>query len=426
MEPLRVAVAGLGTVGSTVVQILQQNMSVIEERSGRKVSITAVSARSRRRERGVTLQDYTWFDNPIDMAVHRNTDVLVELIGGSDGIAYELCQAALTHGKHVVTANKALLAQHGNTLSHISAQHNRSLGWEAAVAGGIPIIKGLQEGLAANRLTQVHGILNGTCNYILSRMYQTQESFAEVLRQAQELGYAERDPTTDTSGRDTAHKLCLLAAIAFDCPITYPSENVEGILHITPDDILFAKELGYRIRLLGIARKVDKRLEQRVHPCLLSEDTLLASVQDSFNAVVAQGDFVDRLTLVGRGAGGKPTASAVVADIMDIARGQSRKGFSKQTSQSLDLIPLHQRFGAYYLRLMVRDEVGVLAAIARCLSMQKVSIEQFIQRKRAPGEYVPVVLTTHETYEHAMQEGLREICLLPGVYDHCLIRIESF
>ena len=280
-----------------------------------------------------------------------------------------------------------------------------TLGFEAAVAGGLPVIKTLREGLAANQITGVYGILNGTSNYILSRMHQTREDFAVILKQAQRLGYAEADPTLDINGIDTAHKLALLTAIAFECPIRYHPENVIGIERITPDDILFSEDLGYRIRLLGVAKVSEVGLEQRVHPCLLPSDSPLSNIQDVLNAVIFQGPVIDQLTVVGRGAGGGPTASAVLADLIDIACEHNRLR-PLSTSTPRPIIPLKDRIGAYYVRLMVRDEVGVLASIASVFSRMNVSIEQFIQRKNAPGEYVPVVLTTHSTKEDNILQGI--------------------
>ncbi len=428
LDPLRIAIAGLGTVGAETTRLLQLHGATLAMRCGRPVQVVAVSARDRKRDRGIDLSAYAWWEDAAAMAAAPGIDVVVELIGGADGIARRVCEIALAAGKHVVTANKALIAHHGTDLAERAQEGGQGLLFEAAVAGGIPVIKALREGLAANRVTEVHGILNGTCNYILSRMRATGEPFERVLAEAQVLGYAEQDPSLDIDGIDAAHKLAILAAVSFGCTVHFRAENVEGIRHVTGDDIRFAEDLGYRVKLLGIARADGTQLEQRVHPCLVPAESPIAQVDDVFNAVIAQGDFVDRVVLVGRGAGAGPTASAVVADLVDVARGRVLPAFGMPFDR-LDArppAPLSTRTGAYYLRLQVRDEVGVLAAIAQALSAQGVSIEQFIQRRRDPGELVPVVLTTHPTDEAKMLRGLAAISGLDSVESHCLIRIESF
>ncbi len=426
--PLRVAVAGLGTVGAGTVRLLQAEAALLARRCGRPIALAAVAARDRTRDRGVALAGVPWFDDAVAMATEADAEVIVELIGGAEGVARRVCESALAAGRHVVTANKALIAHHGTALAESAETRGVTLGFEAAVTGGIPVIKGLREGLAANRVSEVHGILNGTCNYILTKMRLTGRDFDEVLSEAQALGYAEADPSFDVDGIDAAHKLAILAAVAFGCPVRFAPANVEGIRHITADDIAFAEDLGYRVKLLGIARLGDQLIEQRVHPCLVPIDSPVAAVEDVFNAVIAEGDFVDRVTLVGRGAGAGPTASAVVADIVDIAVGRRTPTFGVPADalDSRALAPLSARVGCYYLRLMVRDEVGVLAQIARALAAESVSIEQFIQRRRDPGGLVPVVLTTHATGEEQMMRGLATLRTLDCVNDHCLIRIESF
>lgn len=428
-KPFRVAVAGLGTVGAATVKLLQQQADLIEQRSGRRLEVVAVSARDAAKDRGFDRTGIKWYQDAKDLAAIPGADVVVELIGGSDGIAKSVCETALRTGKHLVTANKALIAHHGTGLAELAEAKGLSLAFEASVCGGIPIIKGIKEGLAANRITELHGILNGTCNYILSKMRATGAAFDTVLAEAQALGFAEADPSFDVDGIDAAHKVAILAAVAFGCPVTFAPDNVEGIRRITADDIAFAEEFGYRVKLLGIARlSPDRVLEQRVHPCLVPVDSPIAAVEDSFNAVVAEGDFVDRVAMVGRGAGAGPTASAVVADLMDIAAGRRSPSFGVPVAALAPLrpAPLSCRSGAYYLRLMVRDQVGVLAGIAQALSGADVSIEQFIQRRRDPGELVPVVLTTHSTHEAAMTDGLAAIRALDSVHDLCLIRIERF
>lgn len=427
-SPLRVAIAGLGTVGSKVVHLLRTHRLLHEQRGGRSIVLTAASAKSPKPE--LELDGSRWFDDASAMATDPSVDVVIELIGGHQGIARTVCESALGHGKHLITANKALLAYHGNELANLACEHGAVLAFEAAVGGGIPIIKSLREALAANRLTKVYGILNGTCNYILSQMRSSGRDLASVLEQAQELGYAEREPSIDVGGLDTAHKLAILAAVAFDCPISFPLEHVKGIGSVTPDDILFAEELGYRIKLLGIACRHElaegrDTLELRVHPCLVPAGSPTASIEGVSNTVVVEGDFIEQLLLVGPGAGAGPTASAVVADLLDLARGHRVASLSPQ-AKPMETLPIAHRIGAYYLRLMVRDEVGVLALIAHALGAQNISIEQFIQRRRWPGQLVPVVLTTHQTNEAAMQRGLVAVQQLDAVCDHCLIRLEQF
>jgi homoserine dehydrogenase len=428
-EPLRVAIAGLGTVGGGTVRLLRQQSELIRRRCGRAIELVAAAALVRPPELEAELAGVRWFDDAVTMARDATADVVVELIGGAHGVALRVCETALAHGRHVVTANKAMLAHHGTALAEQAEERGLSLGFEAAVAGGIPVIKTLREGLAANRILEIHGILNGTCNYILSRMRQEGLEFEAVLADAQRLGYAEADPSFDIDGIDAAHKLAILASVAFGGPVRLVPDNVEGIRHVTAIDIKYAEQLGYRIKLLGITRRSGDILEQRVHPCLVPVGTPIAVVEDVFNAVIIVGDFVDRVVLVGRGAGAGPTASAVVADLIDIAAGRHARTFGVPVA-SLDPIeplPLSARVGAYYLRLMVRDEVGVLAAVAGALAASGVSIAQFFQDRRDPGEKVPVVLTTHDTDEASMQRALDRIAGLgPVMEPPRRIRIEPF
>jgi len=320
--PLKIAVAGLGTVGAGTLKLLQDQAELLAERGGRRIVVTAVSARDRRRDRGVELSAVRWYEDATAMAADPEIDVVVELIGGADGIARQVVDAALDHGKHVVTANKALMAHHGTRLAARAEERSLALSFEAAVAGGIPVIKALREGLAGNRLERVYGILNGTSNYILTTMRETGREFAEVLAEAQKLGYAEADPSFDIDGVDAAHKLAILASVGFGRPVDLAGVYAEGIRHVSRLDIDFAEELGYRIKLLGIARRTEDGLEQRVHPCMVSRATPIAAVEGVFNAVVAEGDFVGRVVLEGRGAGAFPTASSVAADLVDIAAGR--------------------------------------------------------------------------------------------------------
>ncbi len=425
-RPLSVAVAGLGTVGGGLLRLLRDNADVVTARAGRPIAVTAVSARDRSRDRGVPLTGLRWYDDPVALAADE-ADVVVELIGGSEGPGRALVQAALAAGKPVVTANKALLAVHGAELAAAAERAGVPLAFEAAVAGGIPVIKALREGLAGNRITRVAGILNGTCNYILTVMRERGREFAEVLAEAQKLGYAESDPAFDIDGIDAAHKLAILAALAFGRPVAFDAVHVEGIRHVSALDIGFATELGYRIKLLGIARRTEAGIEARVHPCMVPQAAPIARVDGVFNAVVAEGDFVGRVMLEGRGAGAGPTASAVVADLIDIARGRSTPVWGAASGALTDApsVPIAAHVGAYYLRLMVVDRPGVIADVTAELRDQGISLESMLQRGRSPGEVVPVVLVTHETREAAMRAALARIGALDAVLeDPAVIRIE--
>jgi homoserine dehydrogenase len=417
---MRIGIAGLGTVGAGVVQLLHANADLITARAGQPITVAAVSARDRKRDRFLPANPMEWVDDPIQLATMPGLDAVVELIGGSDGPALQLVRASLQNGRPVVTANKALLAVHGATLPRTAP-----LAFEAAVAGGIPVIKALREGLAANRITRVAGILNGTCNYILTAMREQKRDFADVLAEAQALGYAEADPATDIDGVDAAHKLAILAALAFGHPVRFDAVYVEGIRQISALDIAFAEELGYRIKLLGIARRTDAGVEARVHPCLVPQNAPIARVDGVFNAVVAEGDAVGRVMLEGRGAGAGPTASAVVADLIDLARGRLTPVWGQDTPADDAVVPIGQHLGAYYLRLMVIDKPGVIADVAAILRDHGVSLESLLQHGRSPGESVPVVLVTHEVREHAMRAAADAIAALPAVLEApALIRIE--
>jgi homoserine dehydrogenase len=426
-RPLSIAVAGLGTVGAGVLKLLRDNAEIIATRAGRPIAVTAVSARDRTRDRGVSLGGLRWYEDPVALAADPAVDVVVELIGGAEGPARTLVQAALAAGKPVVTANKAMLAIHGAALAAAAEHHQVPLAFEAAVAGGIPVIKALREGLAANRILRIAGILNGTCNYILTQMRERKREFAEVLADAQRLGYAEADPSFDIDGIDAAHKLAILAALAFGRPVAFEAVHVEGIRNVSALDIAFAGELGYRIKLLGIARQADGGITARVHPCMVSQSAPIARVDGVFNAVVAEGDFVGRVMLEGRGAGAGPTASAVVADLIDIARNRVTPvwGAASAELSNAPSVPMSAHIGCYYLRLMVVDRPGVIADITAVLRDLNISLESMLQRGRAPGEAVPVVLVTHETQESAMRDALSRIGALSVVLEPpTLIRIE--
>jgi homoserine dehydrogenase len=422
--PLRVGVAGLGTVGAGVVRLLDENADIIRARAGRPIQVTAVSARDRARDRGVSLAGLRWYDDPVALAADPDVDVVAELIGGSEGPAKALAEAAIGGSKNLVTANKALLALHGAALARAAEEAGVTLGFEAAVAGGIPIIKALREGLAGNRILRVAGILNGTCNYILTTMREEKRDFGDVLADAQALGYAEADPSFDIDGIDAAHKLAILAALSFGRQVDFSSVHVEGIRRISALDIAFAEELGYRIKLLGIARETPAGTEIRVHPAMVPKAALLASVDGVYNAVLAEGNFVGTVFLQGRGAGAGPTASAVVADLIDIARGTKIPVWGAELSQAA-AVPIAAHQGAYFLRLMVVDQPGVLADVTAILRDHGISLESMLQHGRKPGEAVPIVLVTHETNEAAIGRAIARIALLESVLEEpALIRIE--
>ncbi len=426
-RPLSVAVAGLGTVGGGVLKLLRANADIIAARAGRPIAVTAVSARDRNRDRDLELGGLRWYDDPVALAADPKVDVVVEAMGGSEGPARELVEAAIAAGKPVVTANKALLAVHGAELAARAEERNVPLAFEAAVAGGIPAIKALREGLAANHISRVAGILNGTCNYILTVMRERGREFADVLADAQKLGYAEADPSFDVDGIDAAHKLSILAALAFGRPVAFKDVYVEGIRGVSALDIAFANELGYRIKLLGIARQTEAGIEARVHPCMVPQSAPIARVDGVFNAVVAEGDFVGRVMLEGRGAGEGPTASAIVADLIDIARGRTTPvwGASSGALSDAPSLPMENHIGCFYLRLMVVDRPGVIADVTAVLRDEGISLESMLQRGRSPGEAVPVVLVTHETRESAMRAALTRIAALDAVMETpAMIRIE--
>jgi homoserine dehydrogenase len=425
---LRIAIAGLGTVGAGTVQVLTEHRDMIAQRGGRPVEIVAVSAKSRTKDRGVSLDAYDWYDDPVAMARDADVDMVLELIGGEDGPAKAVCETAIAAGRHVVTANKALVAVHGGVLAAAAEAAGVSLNYEAAIAGGIPIVKALREGLAGNAVTRVYGILNGTCNYILTEMREERLSYETVLADAQKLGYAEAEPSVDVDGIDAAHKLALLASLAFGTKVNFAGVYTEGIRKVALEDIDYAEEFGYRIKLLGSARMTEHGLEQRVYPCMVSKDAPIAHVEGAYNAVVAHGDFVDDTMYQGRGAGAGPTASAVVADVIDVARGftVSTFGVPAGSLSDTDSAPIERHRGAYYIRLMVSDEPGVIAAVTAVFRDEGVSIGSMLQRGRSQTEAVPVVLTTHECEEAAMRRTLERIEALDSVVEEpTMIRIES-
>lgn len=412
-EPLRIGLAGLGTVGVGVIRLLETNRDLITARAGRPLEVVAVSARDRRRARGVDLAAYGWEDDPVALAQRDEVDVIVELMGGAEGPALALAQAALANGKPVVTANKAMIAHHGLDLAKLAEARDTALKFEAAVAGGIPVVKGLREGTSANQLTSIYGILNGTCNYILSKMEDTGADFAEVLSEAQQLGYAEADPTFDIEGIDAAHKLAILAAIGFGARIDFDAVHVTGITRVGAADIAQADALGFAIRLIAQAdaemTDTGPTLLQRVRPCLVSKAHPLSGVDGPTNAVVAEGNFSGRLLFQGAGAGEGPTASAVVADLIDIARDEVGAPFSIPVASLAKMPPadVGERTERAYLRFTVADRPGVLAEITAAMRDAGVSIESLIQKGRDDnGGEVLVAMVTHEGPERSVAEAL--------------------
>jgi homoserine dehydrogenase len=418
--PLKVGLAGLGTVGASVVRLIDQQRTALTASSGRPVEIVAVTARAKAKNRGVDLKKFRWVGDPVALARDPEVDVFVELMGGAGDPAKRAVETALSAGKSVVTANKALLARHGVALAALAEKKGVALNFEAAVAGGIPIVKTLREGLVGNKLSRIYGILNGTCNYILTRMEREGLSFADCLADAQRLGYAEADPTFDVEGYDTAQKLSILASLAFGIKVDEKAIYVEGISSIAPEDLSWADELGYRIKLLGVAVDTGRGIEQRVHPTMVRKDSAIAQVMGVTNAVTVDADAVQAITLVGPGAGGMATASAVVADIGDIARGVRTPPFGRAT-RNLSVsrkAPMQRHAGGYYIRLSARDRPGSAATIARRLAQQGISLESIVQRhagmhggdtpKKTAGP-VPVILITYATTEDAVRRALAAV-----------------
>lgn len=425
--PLKIAVAGLGTVGAGTLRILTEHAGLLAERARRPLQVSAVSARDRTRDRGLDLAGIDWYDDAAEMTEKAECDLVLELIGGSDGIAKAVCEKAIAAGRHVVSANKALLALHGTELAKAAEKAGVALAYEAAVAGGIPVVKALREGLTGNRITRIQGILNGTCNYILTAMRESGRPFDDVLAEAQELGYAEADPSFDVDGIDAAHKLAILASLAYGTEVDFEGVHVEGIRSISADDISFADELGYRIKLLGIAECTEDGIRQRVHPAMVPVSAPLAAIEGVLNGVAMEGDFVGPTMLEGAGAGAGPTASAVVADIVDIACGRISPvfGIAAESLQVLPAAPIESHRGPYFVRMMVYDRPGVLADISATLRDHEISIEGVIQRTRSETEAVPVVLTVHETTERAMNAAMKQIAALEAIQTPMqVIRIE--
>jgi homoserine dehydrogenase len=439
VAPLRVGLAGLGTVGSAVVDLIARERAALAARCGRAVEVTAVTARQKARKRPVDVKAYKWVRDPIALAADPDIDVFVELIGGAGDPAKSAIETALKAGKSVVTANKALLAKHGLALAALAEKHRAALNFEAAVGGAIPVVKTLREGLAGNAFARISGILNGTCNYILTRMEREKLSFADCLADAQKLGYAEADPSFDVEGHDTAQKLAILASLAFGIKVDESAVFVEGISSIAPEDIEAADELGYRVKLLGVAVRTEKGIEQRVHPTMVPKDSSIAQVMGVTNAVSIDAEGFAPITLVGPGAGGHATASAVVADIGDIARGVRAAPFGRPCAKLTvsKQAPMQRHEGGYYIRLAAVDRPGTFAAIARLLADEKISLESIMQRHRgapphggddpkSPDAPAPVILITYATSEDAVRRALKAI-RKQGVIadDPQVIRIEK-
>jgi len=414
-SPLKIAIAGLGVVGAEVARQLTHRQQQLALASGRALPLVAVSARSAATERGFSMEGIDWHDDAVDLARRDDVDVVIEMIGGSEGVALELTRTALENGKHVITANKAMIAHHGAELALLAEKNNCCLLFEAAVAGGIPAVKTLREGLAGNDMSRVAGILNGTCNYILTTMEQTGEDFADVLAEAQRLGYAEAEPSFDVDGIDAAHKLTILAAIAFGQKPDFGAASIQGIRDVSAVDFAFANQLGFRIKLVGVAAPGQV---PRMQTCLLPLDSQLAKVNGVLNAVEFFGEPVGSVLTVGPGAGGGATSSAVLSDIIDIAHGRGGLPFGRPVAQLAD--PADQASAAmddtaFYVRLMVVDEPGVLASVTSVLQKFAISVESLIQQGRAPGDVVALVMTTHETAEATLLKSLDEMAKLPSI-----------
>ena len=421
VAPLKVGLAGLGTVGTSVVRLIERQREALEARCGRPIQVVAVTARSRGKRRDIDISRFRWAADAVALAGDPEIDVFVEVIGGESDPAKRAVEAALAAGKSVVTANKALLARHGVALAALAEQHHVALNFEAAVAGGIPIVKTLREGLVGNSLTRIYGILNGTCNYILTRMEQDNLSFAHSLEEAQRLGYAEANPSFDIEGHDTAQKLAILASLAFGTRVDPGAVYVEGIASITPEDLRAAADLGYRVKLLGVAVKTENGIEQRVHPTMVPKGSAIAQVMGVTNAVTVDADAVREITLVGPGAGGEATASAVVSDIADIARGVRTAPFGRPSARlaGVEKAPMQRHEGGYYIRMLAVDKPGTAARIATCFAEESISLESIMQRHFGPrplgGEDpsaarpVPVILITYATTEDAVRRALAKV-----------------
>ena len=408
-KPLRLGIAGLGTVGVGVIKIIQNKLSLLEARTGKQILISAVTAKSKTKDRGIDLSSYQWERDPVSLANREDIDVFIELIGGHEGAAKEAVEIAISKGKNVVTANKALLAHHGHELALKAEENGSILRFEAAVAGGIPVIKSLTEGLAGNSINRIMGVMNGTCNYILTRMESSGLSYEEVFSEANELGYLEADPNLDIGGIDAAHKLSILSSIAFGTEVNFNGVELDGIDKITINDIHQAADMGFRIKLLGVSQMTSSGLEQRMSPCLIPTASPLGQLEGGTNMIVIEGDQVGQIVLRGAGAGEGPTASAVVSDIADLARGISLATFGqpaktlKKVSSSKSQTP-----APYYLRMLLHDEPGALAKITKILSQFNVSIDRMRQYGHE-DENAPVLIVTHEIKHEDLMTAIQEL-----------------
>ncbi|MGI3168002.1 homoserine dehydrogenase [Pseudooceanicola sp. C21-150M6] len=403
---LRLGIAGLGTVGVGVIKIIRREAQMLTARTGVEITISAVSARTRDKDRGVSLSGYDWEDDPVKLATREDVDVFVELMGGSDGPAKAATEAALKAGKDVVTANKAMLAVHGQALAELAEAQGRVIRYEAAVAGGIPVVKALTEGLAGNAITRVMGVMNGTCNYILTRMESAGLPYEEVFEEANQLGYLEADPELDVGGIDAGHKLSLLAAVAFGTRVAFDDMELEGIGRLTIEDIRAAADMGYRIKLLGVARMTGRGLEQRMSPCLVPMTSPLGQLEGGTNMVVLEGNAVERIVLRGPGAGEGPTASAVMGDVCDIARGLRIPVFGQKAETLVAAVPAKSVTpAAYYLRMTLQDKPGALAKVATVLGEAGVSIHRMRQYDHEGGG-APVLIVTHQTDRQSLDVAL--------------------
>lgn len=425
---LRVGLAGLGTVGGGVVELLDRNADVITQRCGKRIKLVAVSARDRTKPRDPLLISTQWENDALALAARDDVDVVVEVIGGSEGIAKSLAEHTLGNGKHLVTANKALIAHHGVALATLAEKNKVMLAFEAAVAGGIPIIDTLRNGLAANRFKRVAGILNGTSNYILSTMQKEHRDFLDVLAEAQHKGYAETDPSFDIDGIDVAHKVAIITSLVFGTQVNLASVAIEGIRSITKDDMRYAQELGFTIKLLGITEVTPHGILQRVHPCLVALDAALGQVDGAYNAIHIESDAAIRSFLEGQGAGASPTASSIVADLIQIARGDAFHPFTISVDQLKPMQPaaMANVLSRYYLCITAQDKPGVLAEITTIFANESISVESMIQRTHQANTPAQIVITTHETKESAMQNALQSIASLASVLQPPrMIRIEE-
>ena len=408
-KPLRLGIAGLGTVGVGVIKIIQEKLSTLEARTGKKIIISAITARSKTKQRGINLTPYQWEKDPVSLAKRDDVDIFIELIGGHDGVAKEAVEVAIRQGKDVVTANKALLAHHGHQLALKAEENGSILRFEAAVAGGIPVIKSLTEGLAGNSINRIMGVMNGTCNYILTRMESSGLSYEEVFSEANKLGYLEADPNLDIGGIDAAHKLSILSSIAFGTEVNFNGVELDGIDKITINDIHQAADMGFRIKLLGVSQMTSSGLEQRMSPCLVPAASPLGQLEGGTNMIVIDGDQVGQIVLRGAGAGEGPTASAVISDVADIARGIRLATFGQPAKTLTKVLSSKSQTPApYYLRMLLHDEPGALAKITKILSEFNVSIDRMRQYGHS-DENAPVLIVTHEIKHEDLMQAIQEM-----------------